>query len=173
MNIVNKKGINTLIFRTVLEISMVVLFLIMSYFVFSTNNLAGSAQIAEAYSSSDYDFQTTFSRTSDNINDIMTFSNLLDKGELVVRNPNRIDKNVKVVLVIEGAENIEFDGLKIEFNDETVNLSNISYDGNTYEIELNEITIDAYANYRGVVALYNNNGNYENFNYSFRISEKL
>lgn len=172
MNIVNKKGINTLIFRTVLEISMVVLFLIMSYFVFSTNNLAGSAQIAEAYSSSDYDFQTTFSRTSDDINDIMTFSNLMDKGELVVRNPNRTDKSVKVVLVIESVENVGFNGLEIKFNDETVNLSNVLSDGNKYEIELNEISIEAYANYRGVVALYNN-GDYENFNYSFQISEKL
>lgn len=151
---------------------MIVLFVIVSYVVFSMNNLAGSAQIAEAYSSNDYDFQTSFSRTSNNINDIMAYSNLLDKGELVVRNPNKTAKAVKVVLIIEDASKDDFDGLEIKFNDETVDLSKMTTDGVTYKIELNDISIDAYENFRGVIAFYGA-PSCDDFNYSFQVSENL
>ncbi len=173
LNKVNKKGINTLILRTALEIVMISIFVVLSYFVFSMNNLQSSAKIAEAYSQDDYDFQTSFSRTSSNIDDIMTFSNLLDKGELVVRNPNRLAKNVKIVMLIEGNEEVDLEALEIKVNDRAVDLSNITFDGETYKVELSNCLIGAYSNYKDIVEFYGESSSNIDFNYTFQVSENL
>lgn len=173
LNTISKKGINRLIFRSIMELTMVVLCLILSYIVFTSNNLASSAKIAEASVVNGYSFQTRFARTDENINDIMTFSNLLDKGELTVRNPNATEKEVKLIMIIENAIKDDIEDIEIKIDDATVDTNKAIAIGDNLEIEIEDCSISGYSNYKGVVAFYGDPYRVSNFNYSFRVTEKL
>lgn len=170
MNI-SKKGINWLISKTILEMLLVTIFVLVSFFTFNKNDIHNTSQVAQAYSQNDNKLQTSFKRTEDNLTDILTKMNLLDEGEISVRNPNKVSKKATMTLILNKEESLYLNNLKIMLNDEIIKMDDVEIVEDTYRIYLDSKDIGAYETYRGIIQFIGDPLHVGTIKYSFDISE--
>lgn len=168
----SKKGLNKLIFKYVLEIVMAVVLVVFSYNTFTNTGLSESAAVAKNYSENDYSIQMMYNRNENIYNDILAYSDLLDKGVLTLRNPNSATKSVQVNLVFDGNVNY-LKNLKAEFNGKSVDLSNYTVENDKYIISLGTVEIGSYQEVDAVFSLYGDPLFGTDFTFSFDCSESF
>jgi len=81
-------SIDKLIRKYIIEIIVVVFIMIFSYGIFTSASLSSASLVARSYEGQKYNVYVMYGRTSQNSEDIGTKENLLDRGELTLKNPN-------------------------------------------------------------------------------------
>jgi len=173
MNNISSERINKLIYRYVLEIFLVILFLIISFLAFTTTSLSNSALVAETYDRTKYDLQVLYGRTNSNKESVLQFENLLDRGELEIKNPNMSPTNIEIKMIIEKNDIDSINELIIDFDDIFVDMSKAIEKENTYELIIETTKLDGYSTFKKTVSIYGDPLNTKELEYTFKVTESF
>ena len=133
------KRINREIFGYVVQICMILVFVVVSYFIFTGSRLANFASIAAAYDTEKRDLMVSYDKDTDAI---LSSENTLDKGVLNVKNPNRDSVSSTIYLLISTDANLDTVEFIIDGN--TVDTTNATVEDNYYVISVLDYEIGAY-----------------------------
>lgn len=156
MNKIGVKSINRLILRCVLEIVFVVTLLIVSYGSFTTSNLSAAMSTAEESVKTKRDVQLSFNRTNENILSVMNNENVLDEGVLSLKNPNKMDVAVTIVLCVKYDSNINVGTYKIGIGDEILELKDAKIEDGYFKLDISKRAIKKYNSQDMTVTIYGN-----------------
>lgn len=168
MNI-SKKGINRLIFKSFMEIVIVLSVLIASYIVFNTNNLYSYADYIEENRDKEFNVMVNYNQSNKDLSDILYIENLLNKGELSIKNPNKNNKKLNIYLLIEENQNINFAGMEIDINGKKLSLENIKKVDDKYILLLDNVNLKGYEDKYLTISLLGDPYINDNFEYSFMV----
>lgn len=148
-----------------MEIFLATFFIVISYNGIKENNLSESALIAS--NSNNYPIQYVYGR---NTSDILAYRDLLDRGTLTLRNPNKIEKIAKIDLIINGdVSNIG--NLKIDFDGKVIDSSSLISEDGKYTLPLGKIALKSFANREIILSIYGDPFKDTVFSYNLTVNE--
>lgn len=162
-----KSAIYKLMARYFFEMVMVVLFMLVSYSGFTMNNLSEASKIASLSSSQTREIQVLYSR-EDTVTAVSKDASLIDRGTLYIKNPNKVEKNMNVVIQLKQNEAYTLGDLQIFVDGEEVDLGVVLNTGEIYEVILDTIELDSYESTERTIAIFSKNGQIP-LEYSFKI----
>ena len=144
--------------RYIFEIVLVLAFMLISYEGFTKNNLSEASQIASLSESETREIQAIYNYGSRE--DIVTLNeqDLLNRGTLALKNPNRKAKEIGVVIQIRKNDKYQIGDLNILVNGEEANMGVIMNLDETYEVNLGTLELDAYESENLDIAIYSRVG---------------
>lgn len=143
-----KKNIDGVILSYVVQIFVIVVFVVASYFIFTQSRLADLAQVAHAYDTMNINLMTNYV-TDDEA--VMKSEDLLSKGTLAIKNPNKkgataetyllVSKNAKLNTVKFIVNGVELDTNNAEINDgyyviKVEDYKMVPFEDKTYDLEI-------------------------------------
>lgn len=161
----SKKGIDRLIVRYVFEILCLTLIIVVTYGLFSHNNLSAAAVIAKDYTENGTSMQLMYNSVENKTEDTV------DNGELLVRNPNRFTEKVDIYMVFNDID--EIDKLNIYFDNDKISSDNGIIRENGYAILVKSVKIDPYKQYTGKVSIEGNVKANTELSYNFEVQESF
>ena len=99
-----KKRIEGEIRGYIAQIIVIMIFVVTSYFIFTNSSISKYASIAAAYDTMNVDLMVSYKRDNDAV---LRNVNILDKGTLSVKNPNK--RNVSSILYLYVSEDANLD----------------------------------------------------------------
>jgi len=168
----NKKRIDRAILNYLLEIFIVIIMVIISYFVFTNTHLSETAAIAEKYDNANYNIQMTYGKTEETENAILAYANLIDRGVLSIRNPNNSNKRVELDLIFNG-DPIYLNYIEAEYNGEKIDLKNHTENNGRFIVRLDSIELSSYQEINHIFSLYGDASIGSYFTISFECKESF
>ncbi len=168
-----KKASNSSIFyklmaRYIFEIILVVAFMIVSYTGFTMNNLSEASEIASLSAGDSRDIQASYARTSADRAPVLEGQELVDVGTFYIKNPNKIAKEMNIVIQLRKSDAYKIGDLNILVDGEEVPMGVIHSLDEIYEVSLKRVSLDAYESVGLDVAIYSLK-EYVPLEYSFKI----
>lgn len=173
MSNISRERINRLIYRYILEIFLVVLFLIISFQAFTQTGLSASASVAEVYNASKLELQVLYGRTNSNRDSVLQFENLLDRGELEIKNPNSSTTNIDIKMILTKGELKNLNSIAISVDDEFIDVSQAIEKDGTYEIALKSTKLKGYTRLKHTISIYGDALNTPILEYTFKVTESF
>lgn len=163
-----KKNKNGVIFGYYVQICLVIVFIVVSYFLFTESRLADFAKTANAYDTMNLNFMISYDRDKKSL---INSDTLLDKGTLAIRNPNKKDTNATVNLLI--SKNAKLDEVEFVVNGEKVNMDNMSENKDYYVVSLDNRDFLAYEDATYSTLVVGNPYHTQGFSYTFDVVESF
>lgn len=142
-----KKGkniINKMIIRYVFEIVLVIGFMVISYKGFTMNNLSEAREIASLGSNDNRDIQVVYAKNGKDEIVELDGQTFIDRGILYIKNPNKISKEMNVVIQLKKNDNYKIGDLNLLVDGEEANMGVILNLEDSYEFTLKNVNLDAY-----------------------------
>lgn len=124
-----------------MQIFIILIFIVVSYFVFTNSRLSEYASTAAKYDSMNYDLSISYSQ---DINAALSSDYLLDQGTISIKNPNKRDVSSIVRLYI--SENANLDLVDFIIDGNLIDTTNAAIKDGYYVITVLNCKIDAYEN---------------------------
>lgn len=128
-----KKNIDGVIFSYVVQIIIAIIFMIVSYFIFTNSRLSELGQVAHAYDTMNIDLMTNYVIDNDTV---MDNENLLGKGTLSIKNPNKRNANAETYLLV--SDNAKLNTVKFIVNGLELDTNNASLESGYYVIKVED-----------------------------------
>ncbi len=173
MKNITNSSINRLIRKSILEILLVVIILIISYTVFTNANLSTASLIAKNYDESQYNVYVMYGKTASNNDAIALNENIIDQGELSIKNPNKTSIYADIVLMVKDEKNINWEDIKMTIDGKIVDLDKKMLTNGYYEIDIKTIDMQAYETYKNTITLFGNPLENPKIDYTFKIIESF
>ena len=166
--LVVKKNIDRVIFSYIVQIFVIIGFVIGSYFIFTNNRMAELGQIAHAYDTMNIDLMTNYVRDD---NAVLTTENLLAKGTLAVKNPNKRSYNAVVNLRV--SKNAKLNTVVFKVNGNELNTDNAEIKEGYYVINVENGVMDAFEDRNYTLEIEGSPYYTAAFDYVFEVKESL
>lgn len=128
------------------RIIFMLLIIVISYFLWDYKSINESATLASSFDDMDI---FVYVEQPESLNVISTNKALeyIDPSDLVLRNKNKFNKNVDLVLLINKMSTIDKDYIRVSIDDTIYELNNMSFeeDEENYYYKLNNLDIEAYS----------------------------
>ncbi len=166
-------SIDKLIRKYIIEIIVVVFIMIFSYGIFTSASLSSASLVARSYEGQKYNVYVMYGRTSQNSEDIGTKENLLDRGELTLKNPNEQRVATTSFILFKNDENLDLSRLHITIDDKEVDTSIINLVDEYCEIKLDSGSLNGYETTRNTISIYGDPLNTKSLDYTFKVIESF
>lgn len=173
MKNITNTSLNKLIIKSMLEILLVVVILIISYFVFTNANLSSASLVAKSYDEGQYNVYVMYGKTALNSEAIALNENIVDQGELSVKNPNKTPLYADVVLMIKEDENLNLTTINMTIDDLLVDLSHAELKNGYYELTIKTEEMQAYDSFKSTVTIFADPLEAPKIDYTFKIIESF
>lgn len=140
----NRKSVfYKIIARYIFEIILIVSFMVVSYSGFTMNNLSEASKIASVSSKETRDIYIMYARLDED-SVVRTDDNIVDRGVLSLKNPNKTAKSMSVVMQLQKSDAYDIGDISITFDGEDVGMGVIMNLDQTYEVILGTVELEAY-----------------------------
>lgn len=136
-----EKRINGEIFGYVMQIFAIIVFVVVSYFAFTNSRLSQFASMAAKYSRMDSGLSVSYSKDT---NSVLATADLLDKGTLSIKNPNKIGTSSIVYLYV--SEDAKLDNVEFVIDGNTIDTTDAKVKDGYYILPVLNCELDAYEN---------------------------
>lgn len=167
----SKKGINRLIREKIVEIIFISLVVVLSYVLFSSNNLSEAASVAREYTEHGSSLQSSFARSEKDIELVESSRDLIDRGSLSIKNPNETSEKLTIYLVVD-EDTFEKD-FEIKVDGNIVKRDSIILNENGQYIQLMDVSLDSYEQRSLKIEIVGDSMKIGRVDYQFEISKSF
>ena len=134
-----EKRINGEIFGYIVQILVIIVFMVASYFIFTNSRISQFASTAAAYDNMKFDLSISYSKDSEAI---LNSANTLDKGTISIKNPNKKDALSTLYMYVR--EEVNLDQVEFIVDGNAVDTANAKLEDGYYVFQVYEGNIGAY-----------------------------
>ena len=139
----SKNRLNKCIFCYAIEICVLIVFMVVSFVIFTNSGLSSYAQIAANGSEPMKDLEILYARNVQNGYVVLSNANLLDTGVLTIKNTNNYVVSAKATLKMEMSSIDNLDLITLEVNDKIVDKSNFYICEDYYCLDIGKSEVES------------------------------
>lgn len=151
---------------------IVIAIMVFSYGVFTSANLSSAALVAKSYEDQKYDVFVLYGHTQEDDRNIGTHPDIIDKGELTIKNPNSQDVIVKTVMIIENTD-LDLSKIEIDIDGNKIDKSQARIVNGAIELDLETKELSSYKTAKSTISIYGNPLELDEFDYTFNVIESF